>query len=654
MSAELERRVGEGSHRDVVRADESGTSRSALQRFFRGARVPTRDIVQHLLDIAEQERQEPPSPEQIHQLWTSYRAALHETFGLLARFYDAVDDRDAALRKTIDLQQASAAQEAGLQRAQRRAQVSGLLHHHVQERLERAERALRGERTGRRHAQADRARLLAERRQLTAERDQLKAEAALLHEEARSLRDSLAKGLARGASNDRGAAAAAEQMLQEERQHIEQLLCAATESLDRGESSTEAPSAADRTQLQQLEQQHAAALRTVDQLGAQLLATSRDLADARTELVRRDGDLARLIEQHAQEIAPYGDTTILAPANYGPHVHPVRLDPLTPVACADEGDVPALGSIHFPSSRQPDDAAPSRTSTNGPHGGAAALPASGVRLSGEIPAGGAPKDAVTQPSAGDCPDRTASEARGGRAGRPIRLSYRSPGWQLRLALVIGAGLLLVGATGAGLWWSLGNEDPLVHGRASPETTPTLTPSTAGLPPQPAPDPEADIGDQPVNTAAIMKLPKCPHPSFVFGSVSDTYYYQDPHVSLTLMANGSPDWAPCRIDVSPSRLYMTVAPTDKEATVWKPPVWRSSFCTKGRTAQRWLQLTQAKNVTVDFHWNRRETGEDCATSTSAASGTYAARLYMLDSDYDETSFVLAPIICPGPVQHAQCL
>ncbi|MFJ9121918.1 hypothetical protein ACIRJO_41115 [Streptomyces sp. NPDC102394] len=35
-----------------ARTDASGTAKPTLQRFFAGERVPARDVVQHLLDIA--------------------------------------------------------------------------------------------------------------------------------------------------------------------------------------------------------------------------------------------------------------------------------------------------------------------------------------------------------------------------------------------------------------------------------------------------------------------------------------------------------------------------------------------------------------------------------------------------------------------------
>ncbi|MFJ8078863.1 hypothetical protein ACIQ7Q_34235 [Streptomyces sp. NPDC096176] len=100
MADELALRVAGRGHAgtDGRLRDVSGVSKTTLQKEMAGDRMPTRDVVQHLLDIAVEHLPSPPSPESQKALWDAYYPALERKIPLLASLYRAIDERDEALR----------------------------------------------------------------------------------------------------------------------------------------------------------------------------------------------------------------------------------------------------------------------------------------------------------------------------------------------------------------------------------------------------------------------------------------------------------------------------------------------------------------------------------------------------------------------------
>lgn len=100
MADELALRVEgrQGAAADGRIRDASGVSKTTLQKEMAGERMPTRDVVQHLLDIALEHLPEPPSPESQKALWDSYYPALERKVPLLVSLYKAIDERDEAVR----------------------------------------------------------------------------------------------------------------------------------------------------------------------------------------------------------------------------------------------------------------------------------------------------------------------------------------------------------------------------------------------------------------------------------------------------------------------------------------------------------------------------------------------------------------------------
>ncbi|MET7888995.1 hypothetical protein [Streptomyces avermitilis] len=202
---------------------------------------------------------------------------------------------------------------------------------------------------------------------------------------------------------------------------------------------------------------------------------------------------------------------------------------------------------------------------------------------------------------------------------------------------MGVAVTVAAGVPALVWWSW-NPDTS-HGAGHESPTPSATAKAASLPPRPAPDTVADIGDQPVNTAAVMKLPDCARSflSLRLTSADNTYTDRDPHLTLTIKAPKGMKRTPCRVNASRSQTVVTLTPADQEKVVWK-----SSSCASGHDGPRWVQLAPAHPVTVDFHWNRRTAGKDCEKDRAVPYGTYLAEALLTDSitSLERTSFVLA--------------
>ncbi|MFD9435941.1 hypothetical protein [Streptomyces sp. NPDC060002] len=99
MAHELTLR-GQMHQTDVTAAaDASGRSKATLGKFIAGEKMPTKDLVQHLLDLALEVLQPPPLAEDVQNLWLAYRAALRLAVPLRAELYDAVDARKVLERE---------------------------------------------------------------------------------------------------------------------------------------------------------------------------------------------------------------------------------------------------------------------------------------------------------------------------------------------------------------------------------------------------------------------------------------------------------------------------------------------------------------------------------------------------------------------------
>ncbi|MFF3326474.1 hypothetical protein [Streptomyces sp. NPDC002889] len=94
-------------------------SKTTLQRWVAGARLPTRDIVQHLVDLAAEHLPEPPGPAEYEGLWKSYETALAKKKPVLHQFYVLMRARDEALARAVSAEARSARLTADMERVER-------------------------------------------------------------------------------------------------------------------------------------------------------------------------------------------------------------------------------------------------------------------------------------------------------------------------------------------------------------------------------------------------------------------------------------------------------------------------------------------------------------------------------------------------------
>ncbi|MER5214945.1 caspase family protein [Streptomyces sp. NPDC002838] len=226
--------------------------------------------------------------------------------------------------------------------------------------------------------------------------------------------------------------------------------------------------------------------------------------------------------------------------------------------------------------------------------------------------------------------RLSVRSRGGGV-EPVRNGHSVPWRALSVAVasVVGVGLGL-----ALLLVPEGSETPAGH-EASPKSS-SASPSRTALPSRSAADDVADIGNRPVNTAAVMELRACTGADITvqLSSVFNVYVDEDPHLKLSVRADtGAGGALPCRINLSRTDAYLMVARAGDSGETWK-----SSACTFGHNGQRWAQLAHNKPVTVDFHWDRRPNTKGCYQADPASSGTYLAEALVLN-EKAQSSFVL---------------
>ncbi|MFG2553992.1 caspase family protein [Streptomyces sp. NPDC048581] len=282
---------------------------------------------------------------------------------------------------------------------------------------------------------------------------------------------------------------------------------------------------------------------------------------------------------------------------------------------------------HFDADRGSRGRAPARIrpARNEDEGLSAKKPPAPASASPPLPSGGDatrtddPREDSAQPAGGT--------AAGGGETVPKGMRWRVLSVTVAGVVGVGLGLELLLVPG-------GSKSPAGHG-ASPSSS-SASPTRTALPGRPAADDVADIGSQPVNTAAIMELRACTGTDITvrLASVRNSYADDDPHLKLTVRADtGVGGSLPCRINLSRTNAYLLVTRAAASGEMW-----RSSACTSGHDGQRWVQLARSKPVTVDFHWDRTSNTKGCDQAGTASSDTYLAEAVVLN-EKATTSFVL---------------
>ncbi|MFE2581291.1 hypothetical protein [Streptomyces sp. NPDC059378] len=656
MAAELRRRAGDGRAGNAARADVSGTAKPTLQRFFAGERVPTRDLVQHLLDIAHETLDPPPTPQQTSDLWTAYRAALRTTFTLLADLYDALDTRDAARRRAEDLQREKNQLAADLALSQRQEQRLKVLLSHTAAELEHNKRL-----ADIRHDDARRARAEADR--LSRRLHELEAEQQRTLEDAERLKHDLAR--LREQQHTSALAArigeleAAHTTLREEHEELGLLLHTVVDAL---RDVTQRAATLERQQQERLadldnqrslpaqegdlEHRHEIAVRAVEHLSGQLRSVSRELADARAELLRRDGDLARLVEEHAEEITTLRADHVLAEADSILSLALHNLDP-APATLPPVSDVPTPETTDLPSPEPPTPPLRPGTAPSGTSPELTARTSPSPQPRSEPALAGSEPVQPLRPIPRTRRPRPGSTAPAPPTAVPGRRAAHGDLSRRRGLLVSASAASAVAGLGIGLVWVLHPFDDTTtpHDSAAASKTPSATSSATPLPGQPAEDPVADIGGQEVNTAAVMKLRSCAAGDVkpVVRSMRNTYAgTEKARFELKITAADSGDnHVPCRIDVDRTRIAVVITRAGDDG-----PTWDSSHCLDGHGGQRWIKVTRGTPATVEFTWNRIPDISSCNPTSQAAASTYLVETSGIGPKA-QTSFVLE---APQPTQN----
>ncbi|MER5385548.1 hypothetical protein ABT040_35735 [Streptomyces sp. NPDC002688] len=662
---------------DRLQSTKSGRGETSVQRMVSGRLVPTRDVVLDLLQLLEDRGLE-LSRDAAQELWRLYRPALRIRLPDVAELYDTVDERDAARTEVTALAQ----QVRVLEAEQGRALLSlthaslkllavhraaALSHKELGTATRSAELARAGEHQAQAHLEAALDRLDRLKDAYEHLRDRAMAVQQEATEDQSQWQERQASLLERLAQGEEALAQAVQDAqdiqaeLEDERRTSETARRTALKAqqqagLNQAEAATArqqaaasearrlAEAAAAQHTIHDAESRHAQAMNAITHLEAELRQARAELRDAQQRLVRADGELVRTMRERAVE----------ADAQ----------DVLSQALTAMEDDQSPDGRVLIPAgSESTDDPRSESVSAESKSTAGASAPDTGGGVEAPSGPGGAgpgkqggggpwagrePVAEVPRSRRGERPSAEPSLARGHSVRgprdydqRPLPsrgTAYRAPGYGVRVALLMAAAVTVTAGVATLVWWSWGRDTPLVEGHESPTPSPSpKAKKTPSLPPQPASDTVADIGDQLVNTASIMKLPVCADSALSLELVSkhNTYVGQDPRLTLTVKADGLfGDTVPCRVNVSRKQAFLTVTAAGEDAVLWK-----SSACTQGHSSVRWLEASRTRTPRIDFRWNRRSLGKDCGKGAAVLNGTYLAEASLSKTAGVTMSFVL---------------
>lgn len=660
---------------DRLQSVQSGRGETSVQRMVSGRLVPTRDVVLDLVQLLE-DRGPQPGEADLEELWLLYRPALRSRRPDVAEAYDIIDERDAAQSETAGLRQQVGVLQADQCRALlslTRAGVNLLGAHRAlaasQKELTAAtssrELARAEEQEARAHLEAavdrldrlkdayEQMREQAEslQREAAADRTQWQERQALLLERLAQAEEDLdqavrdAEGARRELEHERRTTDAARRTAREgERQATAGQADAATARKEAAaaEARRLQEAAAAQHALSEAEGHHTQAMNAITHLEAELRQTRTELWRAQQRLLHADNELVqtmreRAVEADAQDVLSQALTALQTDAwSTGRALIPAS--PESTTEPRPEGPVPGSGRPHTPPA--PDAASPMARLPKQTSGGAApptgtqgAAPhtpgeKSGARTAEQGPAG-------SQTEAAPLDGKPSAQRAGTRPCKPEL--DPSLGHTKKIALLAAVAVTVAGGVSALAWWSWDRDASRSAGResATPSAT-TKQSKVPSLPAKPAQDSVADIGDQPVNTAAIMKLPVCAASAVSprVRSERNVFTDRDPRLTLTVKAASKATGPPCRVNAGRGEAVLTLTPVAEDAAVWK-----SSQCAGDRSGPRWLELTRTRPVTVDFRWNRRSS-KDCAKDAAAPYGTYLAEAVLKGAPKTQSSFVLA--------------
>ncbi|MFC9825208.1 hypothetical protein ACFWG6_29135 [Streptomyces erythrochromogenes] len=184
---------------------------------------------------------------------------------------------------------------------------------------------------------------------------------------------------------------------------------------------------------------------------------------------------------------------------------------------------------------------------------------------------------------------------------------------------------VLACTGLLAWWlgdtTVGGLLPWTDRPAattSPKPSPSPTPSTS---PPPSPSPEASVFDTntpELGTTQVFALPACADGRILLNVAApiEVDTGKDARIEVRLM-QPSPAGKPCRLNISPQALVLTIKNTDGDT------VWNSAHCAPWQPSARWARLDE-KSIDATFTWDQHTSSPACPTAApSVPPGVYLA-------------------------------
>ncbi|MFF5494487.1 hypothetical protein [Streptomyces aquilus] len=315
----------------------------------------------------------------------------------------------------------------------------------------------------------------------------------------------------------------------------------------------------------QVQADHDRSLRAIDHLQEQLRAAHRELRQAREETVQANAQLASLKAE--RDLLQEVDAIIsLAQAKHRSPGQPA----LTRFASEPPAAQPSLPppAPMNPPSPVPGEPTPGKQEPE-PARQPAAQPAATPAHEAKTPAmDSSPPTTPGPPPVQDPPAASRQQPAPARQQRPLSVAARGR----RIAFVTVPLLCVIGL----LTSNCGGSDGSPPGR----------------------DTVADLGNQDVNTSAVMKLPACKDGYTTMSLRSDDIHYAptaQPVFTFTVI--GRPGMK-CRINAVSTHIRLWVKAVESGTVTWS-----SRACAPDNPAPRWIAVSHTTPATLTYHWDR---------------------------------------------------
>lgn len=200
--------------------------------------------------------------------------------------------------------------------------------------------------------------------------------------------------------------------------------------------------------------------------------------------------------------------------------------------------------------------------------------------------------------------------------RAMRALNRRGRWA-RIAVLIATGAAVIAGTGYALWASRADGNQRTDDSSRPSASPHT--SSQHTTPPPRRDTLADLGNQTVNSTAVMRLPRCTDTDSLIPvtlqlrSERKSYDSTDTPVLILKIKSTST----CRINATPKLVSLTITRAGEDK-----PLWSSASSCSTQTPDRWIVVSPSTPATVTYRWNLYR-NTSCSEARKAPTGLYVA-------------------------------